>query len=128
MRSLGSDRDEDMPRVDGVALRRIDADQVIPKARLHRLAHDADRQRAEPRDEAGVEARLVALDPAQVAASGPAPRVRRLLLRHVREVRLAAGDLRPQGTHPAERGRAVPAVRDAWLRDAAEPRGSRSLQ
>src|SRR5256886_12072692 len=128
MRSLGGDPDEDMPRVDGVALRRIDADQVIPKPRLHWLAHNADRQRTEPRDEAGVEARLVALDPAQVATSGAAARVRPLLLRHVLELRLAAADLRPQGAHPAERGRAVPGVRDARLRHVAEPRGGRSLQ
>src|SRR5256714_1389537 len=128
MRSLERDRDQDVSRVYGVAFCGIDADQVIPEARHDRLAHHAHRQRTHPGDEPGVEARLVALDPAEVAPPRPAPRVRRLLLRDVLEFRFSTDELGPQGVRARERGRAVAGVGDARLRDVAEPRRRRPLE
>ncbi len=126
--ALQLDRDQDVAHVDRVALGPVDADQMIPEGGRHRLRQRADGERAQARKKPGIEPGLVPFHPPQIAAPGGAPRVRRLLLRHVLELRLPARDLGAHRARPGEGRRGVGGVGYAGHTDVAQPGRGRPLE
>src|SRR5947207_14439066 len=80
------DWNEDVAQLDRVALFLIDANQVIPELGRHRRRNLAGLQAVQSGQELLIEVRVVALDPAEVAAFLPADAVARFALRDVVEL------------------------------------------
>src|SRR5439155_16081465 len=124
---LQRDRDENVADLQRIAFDLIEADDVIAEPRRHGRGDLARLEPAQALHELRDEARLVLVDPAQIATALATERVARLALGHVLELR-ATRELIPHPRDVRARRGAVGGVRQPWLHDEPDIRDGGTLE